>query len=193
MNLKEKRKKLRELYDQYEKEVAEFKKASACEIGCADCCIDVGNIDITTLEGIIIHEQMNSFGEQLSAEIKNRLAKNKAEREEKKLSRCAFLNEDKLCIIYDIRPFSCRQLYSVKRCDGASPTIHLQAVETGKQIRKKIQQLDLSGYSGHTSYILYLLDKESFRKRYLSGKSDPKRIIDFGRSHGILINRYLNK
>jgi len=193
MNLEEKRKKLRELYDQYEREVAEFKKAAACEIRCADCCIDVGNIDITTLEGIIIHEQMVSLKGDIHAEIKDRLAKNKEEREEKKLSRCAFLNEDKLCIIYDIRPFSCRQLYSVKRCNGASPTIHLQAVETGKQIRKKIQQLDLSGYSGHISYILYLLDKESFRKRYLSGKSDPKRIFDFGRSHGILINRYVIK
>ena len=193
MNLEEKRKKLRELYDQYEREVVEFKKAAACEIRCADCCIDVGNIDITTLEGIIIYEQIASFEEQIHTEIKNRLAKNKAEREEKKLSRCAFLNEDKLCIIYDIRPFSCRQLYSVKRCDGASPTIHRQAVEIGRQIREKIQQLDLSGYSGHISYILYLLDNDNFRKCYLSGKSDPKRIFDFGRSHGILINRFLTK
>lgn len=193
LNFEEKKRKLQELYDQYEKEVSEFKKAAACEVGCADCCIDVGNIDIITLEGIVIHEQMAFFDEKIQIEIKNRLVKNKAEREEKKLSLCAFLNEDKLCIIYDIRPFSCRQLYSVKRCDGASPTIHRQAVETGKQIRKKIQQLDLSGYSGHISYILYLLDKESFRKRYLSGKSDPKRIFDFGRSHGILINRYLIK
>ena len=193
MNLEEKRKKLRELYDQYEREVVEFKKAAACEVGCADCCIDVGNIDITTLEGIIIYEQIASFEEQIHTEIKNRLAKNKAEREEKKLSRCAFLNEDKLCIIYDIRPFSCRQLYSVKKCNGEPPTIHRQAMEIGRQIREKIQQLDTAGYSGHISYILYLLDNDNFRKCYLSGKSDPKRIKDFGRSHGILINRFLNK
>ncbi|MBM4141161.1 MAG: hypothetical protein FJ242_06690 [Nitrospira sp.] len=75
MNLEEKKKQIRELYDQYEKNVADFKKMAACEIGCADCCIDVGNIDITTLEGIIIHEQMNSFGEQLSAEINRYLNK----------------------------------------------------------------------------------------------------------------------
>lgn len=193
MNLEDKKKRLQELYEQYENEVSDFKKMAACEIGCADCCIDVGNIDITTLEGIIIYEQIASLEKQIHTKIRNRLAKNKEEREEKKLSRCAFLNEDKMCIIYDIRPFSCRQLYSVKRCNGASPTIHRQAVETGRQIREKIQQLDAAGYSGHISYILYLLDKESFRKRYLSGKSDPKRIIDFGRSHGILINRYLVK
>jgi len=168
MNLEDKKKRLQELYEQYENEVSDFKKMAACEIGCADCCIDVGNIDITTLEGIIIYEQMSSFEKLIHTEIKNRLAKNKAEREEKKLSRCAFLNEDKMCIIYSIRPFSCRQLYSVKKCNGASPTIHRQAVETGKQIREKIQQLDAAGYSGHISYILYLLDKESFRKRYLS-------------------------
>jgi len=153
----------------------------------------VGNIDITTLEGIIIYEQIASLEKQIHTKIRNRLAKNKEEREEKKLSRCAFLNEDKMCIIYDIRPFSCRQLYSVKKCNGASPTIHRQAVEIGRQIREKIQQLDAAGYSGHISYILYLLDKESFRKHYLSGKSDPKKIIDFGRSHGILINHFMNK
>ncbi|MDH5203198.1 MAG: YkgJ family cysteine cluster protein [Nitrospirota bacterium] len=193
MNLEEKKKQLRELYDQYEREVAEFKKAAACEIGCADCCIDVGNIDITTLEGIIIHKRITTFEELIQAEIKERLAQNKLEREEKKLSRCAFLNEDKMCIIYDIRPFSCRQLYSVKRCNGEPPTIHRQAVEMGKQIREKIQQLDFAGYSGHISYILYLLDKDKFRKNYLSGKFEPKKIMDFGKSHGILINRYLRK
>jgi hypothetical protein len=193
MNLEGKKKNLQDLYEQYERKVSDFKKMAACEIGCADCCIDVGNIDITTLEGIVIHEQMTSFGELLYAQIKNRLAKNKSEREEKKLSRCAFLDANKRCIIYDIRPFSCRQLYSVKRCNGAPPTIHRQAVELAKQIREKIQQLDAKGYSGHISYILYLLDDKRFRKRYLSGKSEPKKIEAFGRSHGILINRYLIK
>jgi Fe-S-cluster containining protein len=185
----EKRKKLEELYSQYEKEVDEFKKSAVCVKGCADCCIDVGNIDITTLEGIIIYNRMATFEELLKSEIKARLAQNKMEREKGRLSRCAFLKEDKTCMIYDIRPFSCRRLYSVKKCDGESPTIHRQALNLARQTVKKIQQLDFSGYSGHISYILYLLGKEKFRKLYLRGKLKPQKIADFGRSHGILINR----
>ena len=189
----EKREKLKELYSQYEKDVAEFKKSAACVKGCANCCIDVGNIDITTLEGIIIHDRMAGFEEPLKSEIKARLALNKRHRENGMLSRCAFLKVDKTCIIYDIRPFSCRWLYSVKKCDGASPTVHRRALNLAKQTVKKIQQLDYTGYSGHISYILFLLDKKEFRKLYLSGKSKPQKIADFGKSHGILINRSVSR
>lgn len=185
----EKRKKLRELYSQYEKDVAEFKKSAACVKGCANCCIDVGNIDITTLEGIIIYDRVATFEEPLKSRIKAGLAQNKMEREKGVLSRCAFLKADKTCLIYDIRPFSCRWLYSIKKCDGASPTIHRRALNLAKQTVKKIQQLDSSGYSGHMSYILFLLDKEEFRKLYLLGKSKPQKIAYFGQSHGIIINR----
>ncbi|MBW1932098.1 MAG: YkgJ family cysteine cluster protein, partial [Deltaproteobacteria bacterium] len=185
----EKRKKLKELYSQYEKDVAEFKKSAACVKGCANCCIDVGNIDITTLEGIIIYDRVATFEEPLKSRIKAGLAQNKMERENGVLSRCAFLKADKTCIIYDIRPFSCRWLYSIKKCDGASPTIHRRALNLAKQTVKKIQQLDSSGYSGHISYILFLLDKEEFRKLYLRGKSKPQKIAYFGQSHGIMINR----
>ncbi|MEA3385349.1 MAG: YkgJ family cysteine cluster protein [Thermodesulfobacteriota bacterium] len=189
----EKRKKLKELYNQYEKDVAEFKKSAACVKGCADCCINVGNIDITTLEGMIIHDRVSMFEEPLKSEIKARLAQNMMQREKGKLSRCAFLQADKTCMTYDIRPFSCRWLYSVKKCDGASPIIHRKASNLARQIVKKIQWLDPTGYSGHISYILFLLDKEEFRKPYLCGKFKPQQIADFGRSHGILINRSVSR
>jgi Fe-S-cluster containining protein len=189
----EKRKKLEELYSQYEKDVAEFKKSAMCVKGCAGCCIDVGNIDITTLEGIIIRDRLVTFEEPLKSEIKVRLAQNKMEREKGMLSRCAFFKADKTCMIYDIRPFSCRRLYSVRKCDGASPAIHRQALNLASQTVKKIQRLDFSGYSGHISYILYLLDRGEFRKFYLRGKFKPQKIADFGRSHGILINRSVTR
>lgn len=193
MNIEEKKKKLRELYDQYEKEAAEFKKDAACAVGCADCCIDVGKIDITTLEGFIIHEQIAMFEEPLKSEIKAKLLQNKAESEEQKLVRCAFLKKDNSCLIYYIRPFSCRQLYSVKRCNGAPPTVHRHAVELARQTIKEMQRLDSNGYSGHISYILYLLDNRNFREAYLSGRFEPQKIAAFGRSHKIFINRFVSQ
>jgi len=193
MNIEEKKKKLQVIYDQYEKDVAEFKKAAACIIGCADCCIDVGKIDITTLEGFIIYEQIALFEEPLKSEIKARLLQNKTESEERKLVRCAFLKEDNSCLIYHVRPFSCRQLYSVKKCNGSPPTIHRRASEIAIQIIKKMQMLDSNGYSGHISYILYLLDGKNFRESYLRGNFDPHKIAEFGRSHKIFINRFVLK
>jgi hypothetical protein len=56
-----------------------------------------------------------------------------------------------------------------------------------------MQKLDSSGYSGHISYILFLLDKEEFRNLYLRGKFKPQKIADFGRNHGILINRSVSR
>ncbi len=191
LNIKEKKKRLEELYGQYERGVAEFKKSAACIKGCATCCIYVGNIDITTLEGIIIYERLATLKEPIKSEIRARLIQNKIDREMKKLSQCPFLRKDRTCMIYDIRPFSCRRLYSIRRCNGGSPIIHRQALEMANQILKKIQQLDSKGYSGHISYILYLLDKREFRKAYLCDRFNPQKIANFGKTHGILINQYI--
>jgi hypothetical protein len=55
---------------------------------------------------------------------------------------------------------------------------------------KEIQRLDNTGYSGHISFILHLLGMAEFRKAYLSGAFNPALIADFGKSHGIIINRF---
>jgi len=191
MKIKDKKEKLIEIYHRFESDVFEFKKLAACQIGCADCCIDVGNVDITTLEGIIIYERINIFAKPLKAEIQKRLAQNKAEKENNKFAKCAFLKEDDTCLIYDIRPFSCRRLYSVKKCNGGPPTIHRQAVKLANEAVRELQHLDDTGYSGHLSFILYLLNKPKFKKAYLSGKFDPEKIRNFGMSHNILINQFI--
>ncbi len=188
-SLDARRKKLNEIYAAYEDEVAEFKKAAVCTVGCAFCCTEVGNIDMNTLEGIIIQDHVSAFGERVGTEIGARLLRNKEEREKGRLARCPFLKDDSTCSIYDIRPFSCRQLYSVKLCTSA-PVMHRQAYEASRKTIRKIQQLDVNGYSGHISYILFLLAQKAFRNQYLLGKSNPGGIADFGKSHGILINRF---
>lgn len=192
VNVEEKKKKLYAIYEQYEKDVTEFKKSSACVIGCADCCIDVGKIDITTLEGIIIRDTIVTFEEPIRSEIKKKVEKNRNEIEQKRLVRCPFLKEDKSCLIYHIRPFSCRQLYSVRKCNGAAPIMHRRAVELARQTVRKIQGLDSNGYSGHISYILYLLDDRNFRRSYLRGNFEPEKIASFGQSHKIMINRFIS-
>jgi hypothetical protein len=53
-----------------------------------------------------------------------------------------------------------------------------------------MQRLDRTGYSGHISFILHLLEKPGFRKLYLSGGFDPGKIAKFGKTHGLVINHF---
>jgi Fe-S-cluster containining protein len=190
MTLEQNKGRLKEIYERFEADALEFKKDAICKIGCTYCCTDVGNVDIVTLEGVIIRERVNSLSQPLKREVKKRIAENRLEKEKEKIARCPFLKEDDTCLIYDIRPFSCRQLYSIKECRGRGPTVHRRATELSKEVVREIQRLDDTGYSGHISFILYLLDKSGFRKLYLSGGFDPGKIAKFGKTHRLVINRF---
>ena len=190
MTLEEKKERLKEIYERFETDAHKFKKDAICKIGCTYCCTDVGNVDIITLEGVIIRERVNGLPQLLKRQVKKKIAQNKLEKEKGKIARCPFLKEDDTCLIYDIRPFSCRQLYSIRECSGRGPTVHRQSTELAREAVKEIQRLDDTGYSGHISFILYLLDMPGFRKLYLSGGFDPGKIAKFGKPHRLVINRF---
>ncbi|UCH22773.1 MAG: YkgJ family cysteine cluster protein, partial [Deltaproteobacteria bacterium] len=147
MNYLVKLRRLNEIYDEFEAEAFEFKKNAACKKGCAFCCTHFGYLDITTLEGIIIQDKINRMAKPARITLSKKLAQNKRLKESQKIAKCPFLNKNNTCLIYDIRPFSCRQLYSLKECRDQGPTVHRQVVELAKNTVKKIQKLADSGYS----------------------------------------------
>jgi hypothetical protein len=189
MNFKEKKKKLFELYDSFEKASRPYLQSAVCKIGCADCCITVGNVDASTLEGMCIFEHMKSFPPSLQKEINKGLKKNKQLREKSTYAPCAFLMKDKTCSIYAVRPFSCRRLYSIKICGETGPTLHRPIWQLAGEVEKAIQLLDDNGYSGHLSYIFQLLKDSQFRETYLRGDFSPNDIREFALSHNIVLNR----
>ena len=193
MTFREKRKKLQTLYALFEINAKAYKKHAICKIGCTYCCTDAGKIDILTLEGFIIRERLKCMPKPLRRAIKKKLAQDKRARENKKIVSCPFLKKDNTCLIYDLRPFCCRRLYSVQECRGRGPTIHRQAYELAKNTVGEMQRLDHTGYSGHISFILDLLDRTDFRSLYLSGGFDPAKIMTFGKTHGIIINRLISR
>lgn len=186
----EKKEKLHNIYDRFERENIPYIQQAFCKTGCSFCCTFMGNIDIVTLEGLIILEHIESQSEEFQAVLKNKLAENRTEKEKGLKPPCPFLKGDNTCLIYAVRPFSCRQLYSVRECRDSGPMAHRQAVESARLTVREIQQLDDVGYSGHISYILQLVDDTSFRKLYLSGGFAPERIMKFGKGHGLIINRF---
>jgi len=193
MTIKEKKKRLKDIYERYEVEAHPFKKDAICQIGCAHCCTDVGNIDTITLEGLIIWERLNTLPRPLRRQIQKKIVQNRQEKEQARIARCPFLKDDDTCLIYDIRPFSCRQLYSLKECPGRGSTVHRQAVDIAEETVKDLQRLDDTGYSGHLSFVLHLFELTHFKKLYLSGGLDPGKIASFGKSHSLIINRFAKR
>lgn len=189
MNIKALRKKLNHIYAEFDAKARDFKTGAACRPGCAFCCTHFGKVDVTTLEGLMIHRWIEALGKRKRSVIRGKVEENGSLKKSGAPAVCPFLTPERTCMIYSSRPFSCRQLYSMKECTGAGPTVHRQAVELAGQTVKKLQHLDETGYSGHISYILTLLDKPEFRKLYTSGGFDPAAILPFGKAHALVINR----
>ena len=43
-----------DIYECFDAAAAPFKAGAVCRVGCAACCIDVGRVDATTIEGLLI-------------------------------------------------------------------------------------------------------------------------------------------
>lgn len=181
---------LQTIYQSYELEAAQFKEEAICDRGCSFCCTVVGKIDIVTIEGMILLERLESMPESEVKRISQRLERDRESRRKGKKLACPFLDDQEACLVYDVRFFSCRQLYSLRKCELNGPLVHKQAVSLAQKVVREIQKLDYTGYSGHHSFILQLLQNEAFRKTYRSGGFDPGRIQKFGKKHGIIINRF---
>ena len=184
---------LNDIYIDHEAAVSLYKLKAICKKGCAFCCTHFGSLDITTLEGLIIYEKINRYKKPVKIRIKKAISRNRQRKENRKTAKCPFLNKQDSCTIYDVRPFSCRQLYSLKECSEYGPTLHRRAAVINARTIVRLQHLDDNGYSGHISYIISMLDNHEFRTFYKSGGFDPSQIMSFGKSHGIVINRMMDQ
>ena len=169
MDIETKAKKLLELYWDFEDKARLYRAAAVCGIGCADCCINVGNVDAVTLEGWLILEYMNRMALERRSQLKEMIEGNAREKSESIYARCAFLQENLSCAIYPVRPFSCRRLYSLVRCGENGPTVHRRVWQMAEETIAAMQALDSGGCFGHLSHILLLLQDNEFRKDFLGG------------------------
>jgi hypothetical protein len=190
LDLIEKRKRLLEIYASFEAESAPFRSGAACEPGCADCCTDVGDVDMTTLEGVFVQDAVRRLAPAFQKELKRRIKENRKVKGQSRFARCAFLLSENLCAIYSSRPFSCRRLYSMKRCGETGPMVHRRLWILGDQAVDLLRELDDTGCSGHMSYVLSLLNDSRFHNSYLNGDFAPDEARELIRGYGLTINRY---
>lgn len=180
---------LNRIYSEFEESADSFKKEAVCGPGCSFCCTGSGAIDITTLEGMVILERLALMPKPMQKLVQERLRRNIRNKLHQKESECPFLQKNGLCMIYDVRPFICRRLYSLKKCGkDQGAVIHVQVNEFYKESLRRLQALDNNGYSGHMGFIIELLEDQFFRDFYLSGGFDPARIIEYGKPRKLVIN-----
>ena len=107
-------------------------------------------------------------------------------------SPCPFLLKNMACRIYDIRPFACRRIYSLERCHvNQSPVLHRQVMELSEKAIRTLQAMDETGYSGHLTFILHMLDTPAFLSTYTAGEFFPEAIMAYGKTHRIVINKFI--
>jgi len=180
---------IKEIYQAFETKAAKYKENAACRKGCAYCCTDAGSIDITTLEGLVILEKVRSLIRPQQVKVNKALAADLKKKEKGQRSTCPFLMKNKACMIYEIRPFSCRRIYSVHLCHPEHPPIlNRQVIKLAEKTIEELQILDRTGYSGHLSYIMHMLNAPKFLSTYLAGEHKPEEVMAFGKTHGIMIN-----
>ncbi len=194
MNVKENIPGLKKIYKAFDDNTREYKTDTACDKGCGFCCKEAGSIDITTLEGLVIRKAMKGFSRSRQKSLTKIFQQEIRKREEKVMAPCPFLMKNNACMIYEVRPFSCRRIYSTHVCTRENPpAVNRQVMDAADETIKQLQQLDHTGYSGHLSYILYMLSTPAFLNTYENGGFKPEEIMEFGKSHKIVINRMMGQ
>jgi uncharacterized protein len=190
--MKEKITTLSEIYHTFEAKTLEYKKDKACKKGCGFCCKEAGKIEITTLEGLAIRKAMKGFAKARQKTLTKLFRQEIKKREKKVMALCPFLMKNNACMIYEVRPFSCRRIYSTHVCTRVNPpVVNRQVMEAADQSIKELQELDINGYSGHLSFILYMLSTPAFLDTYKTGEFKPEEIMEFGKAHKIAINKMM--
>ena len=180
---------IKDIYKAFETKAVAYKENAACSKGCAYCCTDAGSIDITTLEGLVILKKVDSLLRPQQVKVNKALAGDLKKKEKGQRSACPFLMKNNACMIYEIRPFSCRRIYSVHVCNQDNPPmLSGQVIKMAEKTIRELQILDDTGYSGHISYIMHMLKTPKFLSTYLAGEHKPEEVMAFGKTHHIFIN-----
>lgn len=173
---------LKNIYTSYGKFSKEVR--SVCAIGCASCCTQ--NVSATTLEAYYILEWLKENHkldllkglDQISKGKISRPAITTNELAYKCLNRieppeedtpapsdpCPFLDEkDKKCLIYEVRPFSCRILFSEKKCDEIGhATVDPVLFTVNSALLQIVEHIDSGGlFANMIDMLMFFGDKKN--------------------------------
>lgn len=184
------------IYEEFEKWEEEKK---VCKKGCAACCTQ--NVLITAVEGDLIHRFIREQGraEWFVDRVQQRGPSRKVVMTTNAFAAsclqgedvgpesygngepCPFL-EDKCCMIYEVRPFSCRCFISGTLCGpGAPATVDDTYLSAATAVMQIIEHLGQGEYLGNMLDVLLALCDLPENRKYV--ELLPASLSDQGRAH----------
>ncbi|MEN8200893.1 MAG: YkgJ family cysteine cluster protein [Thermodesulfobacteriota bacterium] len=184
------------IYDVFEQWENEEK---VCKKGCAACCSQ--NVLITAVEGDLIHRYVREQGmrEEFARRLQRRAPSRKVAMTTNGFAArclegkdvepesygsekaCPFL-EDNSCIIYGVRPFSCRCFISSTLCGPGSPaTVDETYLSAASAVMQVIEHLGQGEYLGNMLDVLLALCDLPENRKYT--ELLPASLADQGRAH----------
>ena len=162
----------------------------ACGQGCAVCCTH--NLTGTTLESWEMLEALEKAGRRDLLEKVKETAKGKIYRPRLTLNTLAMyclshreppseepepepqpcpLLEDSCCPIYEARPFTCRSMFSLKRCQaGQEAEIPQELISIVNTCMQMIEHMDAGGSYGNLLDLITALSDEKKEGKYKNGE-----------------------
>ncbi|MBA2849739.1 hypothetical protein G4V39_07760 [Thermosulfuriphilus ammonigenes] len=119
-----------------------FPKEVRCRPGCQDCCYAL--FDVSYLEALVIREAARALKRDQRREIERRSRKalkalgclepiSDPFKIAQKRVRCPLLGEDRLCLLYEVRPFTCRIYGLPVEIDGRARVCGFSGFEPGQK------------------------------------------------------------
>lgn len=163
---------LDQLYQIYDQHINTL--GIACQKFCADCC--TCNVTLTTLEAHKIASGLDiDSKKQIIEKLNQRLRQNRfipkittnrladiclagddppEEAIDPAWGKCPLLT-DNACPIYDIRPFGCRNMVSIRHCaDTGAADLDEFTITVNHVFLQYIEHIDRNGFSGNLSDVL---------------------------------------
>jgi Fe-S-cluster containining protein len=209
---------LNDIYIIYDEFIKKFKKA--CKIGCCNCC--TCNVTITSLEALGVIDYLRENKRSVLPDfLKNKkyfkpnLTTNQVaelcikgedipqEDNNPNWGVCPFLS-DKICSIYQVRPFMCRAQISEHNCKKNGYSLIDPLILTANNLfLQYIEHIDFKGYFGNLADMLIILSKKDNLEKYLnespviaSGaiiRNNKSKVLMIPPEHRIKVTPVLNK
>ncbi len=167
------------VYEALEEEAKRY--PFVCQAGCADCC--TVNLQATSaearyfLEGLSSEEKATLQEKLLSLRSQPRLrpkvtpnemaalymaGKEPPEEDDFVFIPCPFLGENRLCQVYERRPFGCRSVFSLKPCrELGTAEVPPEFFSLITVLMQLLEEIDLAGlYGNFLDLLSFLLESE---------------------------------
>lgn len=157
---------------------------AACSPSCCNCCTD--RVTLTAQEGeailrfLVVHGMSRWFAETFAGVRSRQPAimttndfalaclegRESDPGEGRAEGTCPFLGDDRLCRIYEVRPFACRLFASTRTCSKARPALMPEYYfEAATAVSQLVEHLGQREYWGYMQEVLpALLDISEFKE-----------------------------